>query len=138
MTIDTNVAVEFEPEAMRAQEPDAAAARALFTELEFTTLVQDFLTESIELGETDYREAKVGRRSRRRLLRRRASRAACWRLRWNRQAPATPPPKTEEAEEAGERAALAVADAQPADRHAASATHRDLRRSRQGADRRAR
>ena len=43
---------------MRAQEPDAVAARALFTELEFTTLVQDFLTESIELGETDYREAK--------------------------------------------------------------------------------
>ena len=43
---------------MRAQEPDPVAARALFTELEFTTLVQDFLTESIELGETDYREAK--------------------------------------------------------------------------------
>ena len=58
VTIDTNVAVEFDPESMRAQEPDAAAARALFTELEFTTLVQDFLTESIELGETDYREAK--------------------------------------------------------------------------------
>ncbi len=50
VTIDRNVAVEFEPETMRAQEPDPAAARALFTELEFTTLVQDFLTESIELG----------------------------------------------------------------------------------------
>ena len=58
VTIDTNVAVEFEPQKMRAQEPDAAAARALFTELEFNTLVQDFLSESIELGETDYREAK--------------------------------------------------------------------------------
>ena len=58
VTIKTDVAVEFEPETMRAQEPDAAAARALFTELEFTTLVQDFLTESVELGETDYREAK--------------------------------------------------------------------------------
>ncbi len=58
VTIDTNVAVGFEPERMRAQEPDPAAARALFTELEFTTLVQDFLTESVELGETDYREAK--------------------------------------------------------------------------------
>ncbi len=57
VTIDTNVAVDFEPERMRAQEPDAVAARALFTELEFTTLVQDFLSESIELGETDYREA---------------------------------------------------------------------------------
>jgi DNA polymerase-1 len=58
VTIDTNVAVEFAPESMRAQEPDATAARALFTELEFNTLVQDFLTESIELGETDYREAQ--------------------------------------------------------------------------------
>ena len=58
VTIDTNVAVEFEPEKMRAQEPDAAAARALFTELEFSTLVQDFLSESVELGETDYRNAK--------------------------------------------------------------------------------
>ena len=59
VTIDRNVAVDFDPEKMRAQEPDAAAARALFTELEFTTLVQDFLSESIELGETDYREAKT-------------------------------------------------------------------------------
>ncbi len=58
VTIDRNVAVEFEPEKMKAQEPDAAGARALFTELEFNTLVQDFLSESIELGETDYRDAK--------------------------------------------------------------------------------
>ncbi len=57
-TIKTDVAVEFEPEAMRAQDPDPAAARALFTELEFTTLVQDFLRESVELGETDYRDAQ--------------------------------------------------------------------------------
>ncbi len=58
VTIDRNVAVDFEPEKMQAQEPDPATARALFTELEFTTLVQDFLTENVELGETDYREAK--------------------------------------------------------------------------------
>ena len=57
VTIDQNVAVGFEPEKMRAQEPDANSARALFTELEFTTLVQDFLSETVELGETDYREA---------------------------------------------------------------------------------
>jgi DNA polymerase-1 len=57
VTIDCDVAVDFEPEKMQTQEPDPAAARALFTELEFTTLVKDFLTESIELGETDYREA---------------------------------------------------------------------------------
>ena len=49
---------------MRAQEPDAGAARALFTELEFTTLVQDFLSESVELGETDYRDAQDCRRGR--------------------------------------------------------------------------
>src|SRR5262249_12169521 len=50
---------DFEPEKMQAQEPDAAAARALFTELEFSTLVQDFLSESVELGETDYRDART-------------------------------------------------------------------------------
>ncbi len=58
VTIKTDVGVEFEPEAMRAQEPDPTAARVLFTELEFNTLVQDFLHESVELGETDYRDAK--------------------------------------------------------------------------------
>ncbi len=58
VTIRTELPVDFEPGKMQAQEPDAAAARALFTELEFTTLVQDFLTESVELGETDYREAE--------------------------------------------------------------------------------
>jgi len=59
VTIKTDVAVDFDPEKMRALEPDAAAARVLFTELEFTTLVQDFLSESIELGETDYRDAQT-------------------------------------------------------------------------------
>jgi DNA polymerase I len=58
VTIRTDLPVDFEPEKMLAQEPDAGAARALFTELEFNTLVQDFLTESIELGETNYREAE--------------------------------------------------------------------------------
>jgi DNA polymerase-1 len=57
VTIDCDVAVDFEPGKMQAQEPDPSATRALFTELEFTTLVKDFLTESIELGETNYREA---------------------------------------------------------------------------------
>src|SRR6201991_1497875 len=52
VTIDKNVAVGFDPEKMRAQDPDAPAARSLFTELEFVTLVQDFLTENIELGDT--------------------------------------------------------------------------------------
>jgi DNA polymerase-1 len=57
-TIRTDVAVDFDPETMRAREPDPAAARVLFTELEFTTLVQAFLSESIEVGETNYREAQ--------------------------------------------------------------------------------
>ena len=59
VTIKTDLSVDFEPEKMQAQEPDAAAARALFTELEFSTLVQDFLQESVELGETDYHDAKT-------------------------------------------------------------------------------
>ncbi len=58
VTIDTNVAVDFEPEKMQAREPDAAAARALFTELEFNTLLQDFISESVELDGTDYCDAK--------------------------------------------------------------------------------
>ena len=78
VTIKTDVAVDFEPEKMRAQEPDAAAARALFTELEFTTLVQDFLTESVELGETDYREAKCAAEVEAVLAAVRKNRARCW------------------------------------------------------------
>ena len=57
VTIDCNVAVDFEPDAMLSQAPDAEAARALFTELEFNTLTKEFISESVELGETDYREA---------------------------------------------------------------------------------
>ena len=58
VTIKTDVAVDFDPKMMEAQLPDPSAARALFTELEFNTLVQDFLAgESAELGETDYRDA---------------------------------------------------------------------------------
>jgi len=56
-TIDTNVAIDLDLEVMRAQEPDPDAARALFTELEFTTLAKDF-APTVKLGETDYREAK--------------------------------------------------------------------------------
>ncbi len=55
--IDTNVAIDLDLESMKAQQPDSEAARALFTELEFTTLAQDF-EPTVKLGETDYREAK--------------------------------------------------------------------------------
>ncbi len=58
VTIDRNVAVEFAPESMKAQSPDVPAARQLFTELEFTSLLKEFLEEGTEIGETDYREAQ--------------------------------------------------------------------------------
>ncbi|MGA8108723.1 MAG: DNA polymerase I [Acidobacteriaceae bacterium] len=41
VTIHCGVPLPFDPEAMRTQEPDAAACRALFTELEFTTLLRE-------------------------------------------------------------------------------------------------
>ena len=56
VTIDQNVPIEFDPEKMKAQTPDVAGARQLFTELEFNTLLQEFLGEGDEVGETDYRE----------------------------------------------------------------------------------
>ncbi|HEY4933176.1 MAG TPA: DNA polymerase I [Terriglobales bacterium] len=57
VTIDCNVAVDFDPTMMLAQPPDPEAARALFTELEFNTLTREFLSEGAELGDTDYRDA---------------------------------------------------------------------------------
>jgi DNA polymerase-1 len=41
VTIHCAVPLEFDPDAMRTQEPDAALCRALFTELEFTTLLRE-------------------------------------------------------------------------------------------------
>jgi DNA polymerase I len=57
VTIDTNVAVTLDVNAMRAQEPDSEACRKLFTELEFTTLLKEFIS-GVEVAETEYREAK--------------------------------------------------------------------------------
>ena len=54
VTIDCNVEIPFEPEAMRAQEPDVAAARDLFGELEFTILQKEFLSTGEAVGETKY------------------------------------------------------------------------------------
>jgi DNA polymerase-1 len=56
VTIETNAPVTLDLEPMRAVEPDAEACRQLFTELEFTSLLKDFLPTGVELGETDYRE----------------------------------------------------------------------------------
>ena len=57
VTLDRNVPVELDLEKMRSCEPDAEAARQLFTELEFSTLLKEFLS-GVEIGKTEYAEAK--------------------------------------------------------------------------------
>ena len=57
VTLDRNVPVELDLEAMRTGEPDAEAARQLFTELEFSSLLKEFLPGG-EVGKTEYTEAK--------------------------------------------------------------------------------
>jgi DNA polymerase-1 len=56
-TIDTNVPVELNVEAMRAGEPDLDLLRQLFTELEFTSLLKELLPE-VQVTETHYTEAE--------------------------------------------------------------------------------
>src|SRR5437016_7665414 len=59
VTIDSHVPIEFDLEGMRVQPPDAAASQALFSELEFTTLLKTVLpTAPATLAETEYREIK--------------------------------------------------------------------------------
>ena len=55
-TIDTNVPVELDVESMRVGEPDVEALRALFTELEFTSLLKELLPV-VEVTEAHYAEA---------------------------------------------------------------------------------
>ena len=56
-TIDTNVPVGLDIDSMRVGEPDIDALRALFTELEFTSLLKELLPVA-EVSETHYVEAK--------------------------------------------------------------------------------
>jgi DNA polymerase I len=56
-TIDCNVPVDFNVEAMRAGDPDLDLLRQLFTELEFTSLLKEILPK-IEVTETHYTEAE--------------------------------------------------------------------------------
>ena len=56
-TIDTNVPVELDVNSMRVGEPDIDALRALFTELEFTSLLKELLPV-VEVSEAHYSEAK--------------------------------------------------------------------------------
>ena len=55
-TIDTNVPIELNVDAMHAGEPDLDALRALFTELEFTSLLKELLPV-VEVSETHYTQA---------------------------------------------------------------------------------
>src|SRR6202140_4505279 len=57
VTIDQNVDIELDLDKMVAGEPDADALRALFSELEFTTLLKE-LVPVMEVRETEYRELK--------------------------------------------------------------------------------
>jgi DNA polymerase I len=56
-TIETNVPVEFNVEAMRAGEPDVDLLRQLFSELEFTSLLKEILPQA-QVTETHYTEAQ--------------------------------------------------------------------------------
>jgi DNA polymerase-1 len=56
-TIDCNVPVEFEVEAMRVGDPDLDSLRQLFTELEFTSLLKEILPQ-VQVAETRYTEAE--------------------------------------------------------------------------------
>jgi DNA polymerase I len=53
VTIHCEVPLEFDPEAMRTQEPDVEACRTLFTELEFTTLLRD-LAPAVQTTAVEY------------------------------------------------------------------------------------
>jgi DNA polymerase I len=58
VTIDQNVEMELDLNGMVAGEPDIDALRALFSELEFTTLLKELVPE-IEVKATDYRQIKT-------------------------------------------------------------------------------
>jgi DNA polymerase-1 len=57
VTIDTDVAVELDVAAMKAGEPNVESLRALFAELEFTSLLKELLPV-VEIKEGDYGEIK--------------------------------------------------------------------------------
>ena len=57
VTIDCNVPVEFDVNAMKAGDPDLEALRSLFTELEFTSLLKELLPV-VEVTQANYTEAK--------------------------------------------------------------------------------
>src|SRR5262249_33444473 len=56
-TIDTNVPVDLHVDSMRVGDPDVEALRALFTELEFTSLLKELLPV-VEVSDARYGEAE--------------------------------------------------------------------------------
>jgi len=56
VTIDCDVPIEFDVDAMKLGEPEVEALRTLFTELEFTSLLKDLLP-IVEVAEANYTEA---------------------------------------------------------------------------------
>src|SRR5207302_9823850 len=56
-TIDCDVPIGLDVNAMKAGEPDAQTLGSLFTELEFTSLLKELLPV-VEVAAGDYREAK--------------------------------------------------------------------------------
>ena len=57
VTIDCDVPIDLDVNAMKVGDPDIEALRALFTELEFTSLLKDLLPV-VEVSETHYSDAK--------------------------------------------------------------------------------
>ncbi len=57
VTIDTDVAVDLDVAAMKVGDPDVDSLRALFAELEFTSLLKELLPV-VEVKDGDYREIK--------------------------------------------------------------------------------
>ena len=57
VTIDCNVPIELDLNAMKVGEPEVEALRALFTELEFSSLLKELLPV-VEVNESHYTEAK--------------------------------------------------------------------------------
>ena len=58
VTIDCDVPIELNVDAMKVGEPDVETLRALFTELEFTSLLKELLPV-VEVSEAHYTEAKT-------------------------------------------------------------------------------
>ncbi|HXM19799.1 MAG TPA: DNA polymerase I [Terriglobales bacterium] len=58
VTIDCDVPIELDVNAMKMGEPDVEGLRALFTELEFTSLLKELLP-IVEVSEAHYTEAKT-------------------------------------------------------------------------------